>query len=135
MIPRMGPSVSAVLFVKDCAKVSAFYRDVFDARVLANDVDHTVVEIAGFRLLVQQIPAHLAKDIGVPHPAQRREQGSIRLDYPTPNLERSRAVAKLLGGVIDEKPPAWAPEGGYHLGHDPEGNVFCVMSPVREVPA
>jgi hypothetical protein len=125
----MGPNVSAVLFVNNCAKVSAFYRDVFDARVLTSDPSHTVLEIAGFHLVVHQIPAELANGVVVTLPVPRRDRANVRLDYPTRNLVRSRTVAKLLGGTIDEKPPEWAqPAGGYHLGHDPEGNVFCAVT-------
>jgi hypothetical protein len=41
----------------------------------------------------------------------------------------SRALARSLGGEIDDRPPPWA--GGdtsFHLGHDPEGNVFGAQS-------
>jgi hypothetical protein len=125
----MSPPVSAVLFAKDHAKVASFYRDVFDARTVSGNADHTVLEFAGFELTIHQIPRHLAKDIVVPSPVPRREQASLRLDLPSRNLERSRTVAKLLFGTIDDLPPPWAgPESDFHLGHDPEGNVFGVVS-------
>jgi predicted enzyme related to lactoylglutathione lyase len=121
----MESSVSAVLFAKDHAKVASFYREVFDIRTLSVDADQTTLEFEGFH----QIPRHLAKDIAVPNPVQRREQASLRLDLPTHNLERSRTVAKLLFGTIDDAPPPWAArDAGFHLGHDPEGNVFGVVS-------
>ena len=125
----MESSVSAVLFAKDHAKVASFYRDVFDVRTLSGDADHTTLEFEGFHLMIHQIPRHLAKDIMVPNPVRRREQASVRLDLPTENLERSRTVAKLLFGTIDDAPPPWAArEARFHLGHDPEGNVFGVVS-------
>jgi predicted enzyme related to lactoylglutathione lyase len=125
----MESPVSAVLFAKDHAKVASFYRDAFDARTLSGNADHTVLEFRGFQLMIHQIPRHLAKDIAMPNPVQRREQASLRLDLPTRNLERSRTVAKLLFGTIDDTPPPWAaPDARFHLGHDPEGNVFGVVS-------
>jgi Glyoxalase-like domain len=128
----MSQPVSAVLFAKDHAKVASFYRDAFDARAVSGNGDHTVLEFAGFQLMIHQIPRHIAKDIAVPNPVQRREQASLRLDLPTRNLERSRTVAKLLFGTIDDAPPPWAErDADFHLGHDPEGNVFGVMT-VRE---
>jgi hypothetical protein len=125
----MESSVSAVLFAKDHAKVASFYRDAFDARTVSGDADHTILEFPGFRLTIHQIPRHLARDIVVPNPVQRREQASLRLDLPTRNLERSRTVAKLLFGTIDDAPPPWAGrDASFRLGHDPEGNVFGVVS-------
>jgi hypothetical protein len=125
----MESSVSAVLFAKDHAKVASFYRDAFDARAVSGDADHTILKFPGFQLMIHQIPRHLAKDIAVPNPVQRREQASLRLDLPTRNLVRSRTVAKLLLGTIDDAPPPWAaPDARFHLGHDPEGNVFGVVS-------
>lgn len=125
----MDAKVSAVLFARDHAKVAAFYRDAFDARSLGGDADHTILEFAGFQLMIHQIPRHLLQDTAAPSPVPRREAASLRLNLPTQNLERSRKLAKLLFGTIDEEPPPWAgPDGGFHLGHDPEGNVFGVKS-------
>lgn len=126
----MNAAVSAVLFVKDCARVTTFYRDVFDARTLESSADHTLLECSGFQLTIHQIPRDLAKEIVVPQPVERRERNSLRLDLPVANLERSRVVARLLGGTIDDAPPPWAgSEIRFHLGHDPEGNVFGAASP------
>jgi hypothetical protein len=125
----MTVPVSAVLFAKDHAKVASFYLDALAALRLSGDADHTVLGFEGFHLIVHQIPQHLSKNITVPNPVQRREQASLRLDLPTKNLERSRTVAKLLLGTIDDVPPPWtAGEANFHLGHDPEGNVFGVVS-------
>jgi len=125
----MSQPVSAVLFAKDHAKVASFYRDAFDARTVSGNGDHTVLELDGFQLMIHQIPRHLARDIALPNPVLRREQASLRLDFPTRNLERSRTVAKLLFGTIDDAPPPWAErDAKFHLGHDPEGNVFGVVS-------
>jgi len=125
----MSQPVSAVLFAKDHAKVASFYRDAFDVRAASGDADHTVLEFAGFKLMIHQIPHHLAKEIALPNPVRRREQASLRLDLPTRNLERSRTIAKLLFGTIDDAPPPWAArDANFHLGHDPEGNVFGVLS-------
>lgn len=45
------------------------------------------------------------------------------------DVAAARAVARSLGGEIDDRPP---PYGGndtrFHLGHDPEGNVFGAQS-------
>lgn len=125
----MDTKVSAVLFARDHAKVASFYRDTFDARTLGGNANHTILELAGFELMIHQIPRHLLGDVAAPSAVQRRETASLRLDLPTRNLERSRTVARLLFGTIDETPPPWAgADRGFHLGHDPEGNVFGVVT-------
>ena len=121
----MRPGVSAVLFAKDARRVARFYVRVFGAKVLAEDVYHAALDVHGFRLIVHQIPPHLAKDVEIHNPPWRRESGAIRLDYPVDDIVEARNAARQLGGQIDDAPPAWAePESRFFLGFDPEGNVF-----------
>jgi hypothetical protein len=102
---------------------------VFEAVVLAEDDQHAALDVRGFRLMVHQIPAHLAGDIDIRKPPLRRESGAIRLDYPVGNLVKARNAAVRLGGQIDEQPPGWAgAEMCFFLGFDPEGNVFGVSA-------
>lgn len=120
--------VSAVLFAKDYSKVAAFYREVFGARTPHSDVDHVVLDFGGFDLVIYQIPQHIAMSVSVDSPPHRRERGSLRLNFPVQDIERSRLEANRLGGVVDERPPAWAgTDTSLYLGHDPEGNVFGAM--------
>lgn len=116
--------ISAVLFAKDHRRVAAFYMDVFDATVAVQDDHHTSLEIAGFRLVVQQIPTQMARQIHIEDPPKRREHGAVRLTFPVRDVGKRRARAKKLGGQIDEQPPKWAEHGStFYLGADPEGNV------------
>jgi predicted enzyme related to lactoylglutathione lyase len=120
-------TVSAVLFAKDARRLARFYEEVFGAIVRGEDEQHAALDVQGFRLIVHQIPAHLAKDVELRNPPLRRETGAIRLDYPVGDLVKARNAARLLGGQIDEAPPAWAfAESSFFLGFDPEGNVFGV---------
>jgi predicted enzyme related to lactoylglutathione lyase len=123
----MSSAVSAVLFAKDARRVATFYFEVFGATVLNSDEHHSLLEYQGFRLMVHQIPAHLAEAVVVTHPPHRRESASIRLDYPVNDILAARRRAKLFGGHIDDRPPAWAwADASFFLGFDPEGNVFGV---------
>jgi predicted enzyme related to lactoylglutathione lyase len=120
-------NVSAVLFAKDARRVATFYFEVFGFAVRASDEHHSRLDCGGFELMIHQIPEDLAKDITVSNPPERRESGSIRLDYPVNNLANARRRAKQLGGRIDDEPPAWADgDMSFFLGFDPEGNVFGV---------
>lgn len=121
--------VSAVVFAKDLRKVASFYTRVFAAQVVQEDAHHANLDCGGFQLIVHQIPEHFAKNVVVTNPPQRREHGAIRLNFPIGDLAKARAVARSLGGEIDDRPPPWAGnDTTFHLGYDPEGNVFGAQS-------
>jgi predicted enzyme related to lactoylglutathione lyase len=119
--------VSAVLFARDQKKMAAFYVAMLGADVATSDAHHTSLTCAGFRLMVQQIPARLLPALSPDEPVRRREASAIRLDFPIADVERARREASRLGGSVDAQPPPWADgDTGYFLGQDPEGNVFCL---------
>ena len=120
-------NVSAVLFVKDLPRVAAFYSKALGMKVTASDEHHSAFDCAGFRLVVHQIPKHIAEAIVVDQPPRRRVTAALRLDYPVRNIADSRQAARALGGDIDETPPPWADSGAnFFFGYDPEGNQFGV---------
>lgn len=121
--------VSAVLFAKDLRKVATFYTRVCAAKVRNEDAHHADLDCGGFQLIVHQIPEHYAKAVIISDPPRRREHGAVRLDFPIADVAASRAVARSLGGEIDDRPPPYAGnDTPFHLGHDPEGNVFGAQS-------
>ncbi len=119
--------VSAVLFVKDLAKVTAFYREVLDTPVVYSDEYHAVLRCGTFALDLHQIPQQYAQDIRIEVPPERREQAAIKLSFPVDSIVRARKAAAERGGMLDAGPPAWVIEQQkICMGHDPEGNVFQV---------
>lgn len=123
--------VSAVIFAKDLQKMASFYREVFGARVSRSDAHHELLELAGFHLVVHQIPHELAKSIVISSPPERLESNAVRLNFPVADIVRARRNAQRLGGQIDDRPPAWATDESLFLGFDPEGNVIGV-TPAKE---
>ena len=120
-------SVRAVLFVKNPGTVASFYIEALDMQCSQQDTQHAVLQRSGFELIVHRIPDHIAAGIELSQPPVRRESGAIRLDYAVDSIERSRMLARQLGGDIDDDPPAWADrDSRFYLGCDPEGNVFGV---------
>jgi predicted enzyme related to lactoylglutathione lyase len=120
-------NVSAVLFVKDLQKVAAFYIGALGMRCLIDDKHHSALECHGFKLIVHQIPKHIADGITIEQPPERRVWGAVRLDYPVQSVEESRRLAKSFGGDIDDAPPDWAdPNANFFFGYDPEGNQIGV---------
>lgn len=119
--------IRAVLFAKDLQRVTDFYCEALGLERSAQDQHHTLLGQSSFELIVHQIPEHIAATIEIADPPDRREGGSLRLDYPVASLELSRSSAASYGGRIDEDPPSWAERGAnFFLGCDPEGDVFGV---------
>jgi hypothetical protein len=119
--------VKAVLFVIDLERVAAFYVGALEMTRTFGDEHHAVLDCGGFELVVHRIPQHIAATMEIKQPPERRVAGAIRLDYPVSSVERSRGLARSLGGDIDEAPPPWADRGAsFFFGYDPEGNQFGV---------
>jgi predicted enzyme related to lactoylglutathione lyase len=125
-------NVAAVLFVKDLQKVTAFYSAVLGLKPIHSDADHSVLNCRGFELVVHQIPKHIADEITIAQPPERRVWGAIRLDYPVRNIEESRRVAQSFGGDVDGAPPEWADRSAnFFLAYDPEGNQIGISQHAR----
>lgn len=119
--------VSAVLFVKDLRRVAEFYREALGMACTNSDDHHAALESCGFTLIVHQIPRHIAAEITIDQPPERRVWGAVRLDFPVRDLARSRRLAQSLGGGIDADMPEWADANtNLYLGYDPEGNQIGV---------
>lgn len=119
--------VRAVLFARNLREVAAFYSEALGMTRESGDDSHVLLKQNGFELIVHQIPKQTAEGIEIGKPPMRRVFGAVRLDYPIEDLTASRALAKSLGGQIDESPPPWADRNSnFYLGFDPEGNVFGV---------
>jgi predicted enzyme related to lactoylglutathione lyase len=125
-------SVSAVVFAKDLKRVAAFYSQALGMTCSARDEHHWALDGYGFHLIVHQIPQHIAAEITIRQPPERRVWGAIRLNFPVQSIEDSRRAAKSSGGVVDDAPPEWAERNAnFFLGHDPEGNVFGASQHAR----
>ena len=124
----MSDKVSAILFVKDLARVTAFYREVLSARPGCASADHATLHCGtAFSLVLHQIPRQYADNIHIDTPPQRREQAAIKLCFPVDSIVRARKAAAELGGALDAGPPAWViDQQKICMGCDPEGNVFQV---------
>jgi predicted enzyme related to lactoylglutathione lyase len=122
-------NVSAVLFVKDLKRVSAFYAQALGMSCTHSDAHHSILNCRGFNFIVHQIPPHLADEIVIEQPPHRRAEGALRLSFPVQDVTETRRLARSLGGDVDDAPPAWAdPNANTFLGYDPEGNVFKISA-------
>jgi predicted enzyme related to lactoylglutathione lyase len=119
--------VSAVLFAKNLATMSQFYRETLRLKVTRHEADHTILSSSGFDRIVHQIPRHIADSITLDRPPRRRELAAIKLGFPVRDIARTRAIAESLGGELDPPSAEWSDGRTITcMGHDPEGNVFQV---------
>jgi len=118
-------SARAVLFVKDLAKVSAFYIGAVGMTRASGDEDHAVLDCGGFEFVVHRIPKQIADTIVITQPPVRRVWAATRLDFPVTSIRDARSLARSLGGDVDDVPPPWADRAAkFFFGYDPEGNQF-----------
>ena len=123
----MGGKVSAVLFVKDLSRMTAFYRAILHARPGCFSDNHATLNCNNFALSLHQLPEHYAADVHIENPPRRREQAAIKLCFPVDSIVRVREAAAAHGGMLDAGPPRWVVEPQTICnGNDPEGNVFQV---------
>lgn len=121
------PEPSVVIFAADVRGVSIFYRELAAMTVLHEDLDHAVMEIDGFQLVIHGIsgkPQGRAEEKGrVPV----RQHSHIKLCLPVESIAGGRALAAENGGAINPPEHEWKARGFRACdGHDPEGNVIQV---------
>lgn len=116
----MPTRVSAVLYVKDLEKVTAFYSAVLRQPLVYRDAWHAVLRCGIFALDIHQWPAGTAAV-----PDASRVHAAVKLSFPVDSIVRARQAAAEYGGELDPGPPRWVVEQQKRCeGRDPEGNVF-----------
>ena len=128
-----APNVTgAVIYAKDLSRVIAFYRDVAGLPVTHAETDYAILEAETFQLVVHAIPAGIAASIHVASPPVRREEAAVKLIFPVPSIDASRALAALHGGALNPPEREWQfRDRRICDGHDPEGNVIQLREHAR----
>lgn len=119
-----GPArAGAVIYVKDLARLSAFYQAVLGMALRHAEADHQVIESADLQLVIHAIPAQIADSFTIETPPVPRDEQAIKLFFTVDSLAQARARAHALGGEVGDA--GWAGPGFVaHNAHDPEGNIF-----------
>lgn len=119
-----GPArAGALLYAKDLERLSGFYRELLDMKLLAADAEHHVLESADIQLIVHAIPPHVAETIAVSTPPVPREGQSLKLFFTVPSLAAAAERLAALGGALFG-PRYGGPGFVVSNALDPEGNVF-----------
>jgi len=118
------PSRAGVLiYAKDLGKLSRFYQELLNLRVLAADAEHVVAENNNIQLVLHAMPAHRVADVTIASPPEPREEQAIKPFFTVASLAAAEQQAQELGGFVFG--PTW--EGpGFTVRNacDPEGNII-----------
>ncbi len=115
---------SALLYVKDLARLTAFYRELLGAAPV-NEAAGWVEFRAGLAtLMLHEIPSAVADQIVITTPPEPREETPLKLIFAVPDLAAERTRLAAAGIDLVERP------GGSCDGMDPEGNIFTITGSV-----
>lgn len=121
-----GPARAGLfVYALDMNRLARFYETVATMVRLHETSDLIVLESPDIQLLVHQIPAHIAADMTVTSPPQKREDTALKFFFTVDSLDAARAAASALGGEVFSE--NWQGPGFVVCNAmDPEGNVFQV---------
>lgn len=121
-----GPARAGVLvYAKDLARLSAFYRDVLGGVLLTADADHHVIATADQQVVVHAIPPVIADTFTIDVPPVLREEAAFKPFFTVDSLAAARERAHRHGGGVFEE--GWQGPGfDVRNAFDCEGNIFQV---------
>ncbi len=123
-MPKL-PAPSAVVFCSDVARVTEFYESVAEMRRISGDTSHTVLEVAGFQLVVHGLRGEPGVQADAAGQVPIRRDSYVKVCLPVASLAGARERAAALGGQVYPADKEWQARGFRACdGHDPEGNVF-----------
>ena len=117
------PLSGAMLFVKDLARLTVFYRDVLGLQPIEETRLPNWVEFRGdgARFSLHAIPSSIAAGISIEWPPRAREQGGTKLTFAVRDVEATLGAIEAMGLPLLKRP--W----GAVEAVDPEGNVFALQ--------
>lgn len=117
-----------MLFAKDLDRMTAFYVALTQGRAVASEDDgYCEVHVGDIAILaLHALPAHIAEDIDITTPPQRRSDAAAKLRFAVSDLDPARQRAQSAGALLDD-PFDWA---GHRYADivDPEGNVVQLVA-------
>ncbi len=116
--------MTMVIYAKDKARVSAFYRETLGLHTTEAQPSHDLLQGPGVELVIHAIPEAYAADITITLPPQAREDTPFKPAFAVASLDAVRMAATACGGFLNPPDRAWQLHGATVLdGWDPEGNV------------
>ena len=123
----------AVLFAKDVARLPSFYARVLELQVAERGDDYVTFEAPGIQRVIHAVLPEEASTIEITVPPVPRASAAIKPVFFVRSIDRVRAVAESLGGVVNSAEQEWLFRGTTVCdGLDPEGNVIQFREPAGE---
>jgi predicted enzyme related to lactoylglutathione lyase len=127
-------TAEAVLYVKDLARMVAFYEQCFGFSVARREASYAQLRSDAWTLVLVSVPAEIADTITITVPPRRRADVPLKLAFQVPSLEAGAVALVRLGGYVDAAARRWSFGGFVRCDAvDPEGNVIQLLEPSRGV--
>jgi catechol 2,3-dioxygenase-like lactoylglutathione lyase family enzyme len=130
-MPGMSHVAGTVVYCLDLARMRAFYAGLGALELIDDGPGFVVLGLEDVEVsLVQASPEAVAAFGALSVPVERRVDNPVKLVLPVDSLEKARAAAPDLGGLVDPESCTWSFRGGRICdGQDPEGNVVAFREP------
>lgn len=120
-----------VVFARDKARVSAFYRHALGLDAVESERSHDVLRGRGIEVVVHAIPERFAVDIVIATPPEPRDDTPFKPTFVVASLADVRRAAVATGGHLGPEASAWRVATHVVLdGWDPEGNIVQFRQPL-----
>jgi catechol 2,3-dioxygenase-like lactoylglutathione lyase family enzyme len=117
---------TVIVFVKDVARMRAFYGGVLGLEVLEEQHGWVLLDGGGCRLALHAIPEAIARGITIEDPPRAREDTAVKVAFHAPDVAAARERLAAAGVAMGEVRTFGAVS--FCDGVDPEGNVFQISS-------
>jgi len=118
----------AVIYVKDLARMTAFYEQCFGFAVTHSDASHAQLESDAWALQLVSAPAEVAAATAIAVPPRRRADVPLKLAFQVASIDAAAPWLSRLGGQLDDAQTRWSSSGFLRCdGIDPEGNVIQLL--------
>ena len=106
----------------DLATESAFWAELLDGKVIAEDTWHSLIDSSGeWRMGFQLNPTHVAPEW--PNGAQQQQ---IHLDLHVEDRYAMKEKLERLGARVLQAAEDFDSEEGFRVYADPSGHPFCI---------
>lgn len=123
--------VGVAIYVKELARLSAFYASLLELEIRQAKPDFAVLACGPIELILVAMAPEWAQSVEITSPPMIREETPIKPLFLVQNIAQARLRAEALGGRLKDQGSEWE-FGQYRVcdGIDPEGNVFQVRQVV-----
>lgn len=119
-----GPARAGVfIYAKNVQRLAHFYQSLLGMTRAHVTPDLIVLNSADLQITVHAMPPHLAAQVEISSPPQRRDGAAYKFFFTVPSLADAAALAASLDGELLAE--QWRGPGFVvHNVIDPEGNIF-----------